>query len=50
MFVDICHFTGMNLISNTQPETRKLQQVCCRLVTMPSSNQYQDAFASLAQA
>ena len=32
----------------TQPEMRKFQQVCCRLVALLSSNQYQDAFASLA--
>ena len=34
----------------TQPETRKLQQVCRRLVTLLSSSRYQDAFASLAPA
>ena len=32
------------------PETHKLQQVCCRLVTLQSSSRYQDAFASLALA
>ena len=32
----------------TQPEMHKFQRVCCRLVTLLSSNQYQDAFASLA--
>ena len=35
---------------STQPETRKLQQVCCRLVTMLLSRRHQDAFASLAPA
>ena len=30
-------------------ETHKLQQVCCKLVTLQSPNRYQDAFASLAQ-
>ena len=34
----------------TQPQTRKLQQVCCRLVALLSSSRYQDAFASLAPA
>ena len=36
--------------SATQPETRKLHQVCCRLVTLLSSSRYQDAFALLAPA
>ena len=34
----------------TQPETLKLQQVCCSLVTLQSSSRYQDAFTSLAPA
>ena len=34
----------------TQPETRKLQQVFCRLVVLLSSSRCQDAFTSLAPA
>ena len=41
---------GHALPSATQPETRKLQQVCCRLAALLSSSRYQDAFASLAPA
>ena len=37
-------------ITSTQPETRKLQQVCCRLVALLSSSRYQDTFASLVPA
>ena len=32
----------------TQPERHKLRQICCRLVTLPLSSQYHDAFASFA--
>ena len=37
-------------ILSTQPETRKLQPVCFRLVTLQSSGRYQNAFASFTPA
>ena len=50
---EICNpfwMTVRGVARGGQPKTRKLQQVCCRLVTLLSSSRYQDAFASLAPA
>ena len=37
----------LHITISTQPGTRKLQKVSCRLVALLSSSRYQDALASL---
>ena len=41
---------GGEMCIGTQPETRKLPQVCCGLVVFLSLSRYHNAFASIAPA